>query len=123
MVQGNYYITFSRVTVKKWIDKGAVIQRISSDNKARKMGWYFLQEEINQLFPEYLELYIQSKNRVKEKKRPQKRGKSKKKSGIKSNQKNNFFNSNNAKKKIKCSTTKRIPHETALADRETPSAP
>ena len=119
MVQGDYYITFSRVTVKKWIDKGAVIQRISSENKARKIGWYFFQEEINRLFPDYLELYIQSKNRAKEKKHLQKRGKSKKKTGILIKQKDNFYKPGNAKKKIKDSKPKRIPRETALTARET----
>ena len=53
MIQDKFVITFSKDTAKRWIEAGIEVQKISDENKARKHGWYFLQTDVHEKFPDY----------------------------------------------------------------------
>lgn len=100
MIQNEYYITFSHNTMKILTDNKIEFKKRSNDNKAKKMGWYFLITEIKEIMPEFF-TFIE--NAKKDKQKYNRKQKTKKKQNCKYNpvsKKNKFYDEKKTKENV-----------------------
>ena len=109
MIQNEYYITFSLKTMQILTDNKIGFKKRSNDNKAKKMGWYFLITEIKEKMPEFFTFV---ENARKDRQKYNRKQKTKKKQNCKRrpvSKKDKFYDEKKAKSNV--IKWKRIPKE------------